>query len=146
MGACARSGASQPCVYNYAICATGKAGGLVDPSHNVFCDSDLPVGATPNGAGALCYDTEDSCHQGTNGCGSNKPCRFNENMCATGIVASLSSNWFCDDDMPAGAVPNGGMPPSPTHSRAPRMPAPKPLALTPALSLAPHAGPRLSCC
>ena len=42
-------GALQPCEYRYGICASGTAGGLVDPPHNLFCGSDLPVGATPNG-------------------------------------------------------------------------------------------------
>lgn len=47
-----RCGASYPCEAMHAQCATGAAGGIVDPAYTYFCAPDLPKGAIPNGAGA----------------------------------------------------------------------------------------------
>jgi hypothetical protein len=51
---------------NNATCSTGQAGGQ---GAVYFCDQTQPPGATPQGAGFLCYNTSNSCLQGPNGCG-----------------------------------------------------------------------------
>lgn len=109
----------------YAQCATGAAGGIVDPAHNYFCGPDLPKGAISNGtrpllvstvtscesrvelrasssllqsppttgAGMLCYASQWDCQNGTNACGLDYPCVFDEPLCATG-QASTSGELF----------------------------------------------------
>lgn len=91
----------------HAQCATGAAGGIVDPAYTYFCGPDMPAGAVANGAGHLCYSSMYECHNGTNSCGEDFPCVFSEPLCATGQAASADNNWFCMKDLPTGAVPSG---------------------------------------
>ena len=50
-----------PCKLDASTCATGQAAGP-GVSANWFCESVVPAGAVPDGAGALCYATLQVCH------------------------------------------------------------------------------------
>jgi hypothetical protein len=72
------------------------------------CQTDIPSGALPTGAGNWCYDTPNNCLNGTNACNVGTPCSLDVSICATGQAVGQQHNYFCELDMPAGALPNGG--------------------------------------
>ena len=107
------------CVNNTALCSTGQAGGS---GSYAVCEQDIPPGAIANGAGSWCYDSPESCAQGTNGCNSAQPCVLSVADCATGLATNQGHSYFCTTDVPAGSMPNGAGgasdPPAAARARA----------------------------
>ena len=80
-------------------------------SSNFWCPKDLPAGALPNGAGALCFDSAAHCLAANNNCGTPEggPCKEDFATCATGIAAGalVPTNWFCENDVPSNGLAAG---------------------------------------
>ena len=95
------------------VMLVGSLGSLSAPSTCLrcrFCPADLPPGALPNGAGALCYNSSASCNVGPNACtfAGSAGCTVELGTCSTGQAAVSSEHqWFCGTDNPPGALPAG---------------------------------------
>ena len=95
---------SNPCQLDSATCATGQAAGP-GVNANWFCESVIPAGAVPDGAGALCFSTLHACAIGPNAC-DNTTCVLDFATCASGQAAGSGAAYTCPLSQPPGALPN----------------------------------------
>ena len=94
-----------PCSASATICSTGPA---AFSGNVMFCATDAPHGSIANGAGALCYVSEETCGNGPNYCDNvTNHCVASPAMCSTGEAAGAvpAHVWFCPLSVPPGALP-----------------------------------------
>jgi len=107
LGICSTGQAAGTGLATVALHDSGATAGVV--GYNFFCLTDLPAGSLPAGSGAVCYQSQDQCSNGPNGCNATVPCQQNFQECPTGIAGSdpVPHTWMCPLDYPTGAQPNG---------------------------------------
>lgn len=104
---CGVFGGDIPCIADTKTCGTGASAAV---GYNWICPNSRMPDVLQNGAGLDCFSSKQSCEAGGNGCGLGVGinCTQEFGLCSTGASStSPLHNWFCQFDVPLGALPVG---------------------------------------